>query len=268
MIDRVQKEKKDSDYSHPSFSDEQNGYVRLLINALQQFYENDVNDLFEDEVDSIGECAMVGCISRYVWCGRNCGKYDYLLPDVDVEYNKDHESDSKVVEKILVAPTECWDVSLHKECEDKKCWKEIDEYKKNRCKRHQECKGADCEKPPYKFRPDLIIHRRGPSSDENNGMIVEFKKCEALKCERTEEIAFDLAKIRYCTCEFAHYKYKVGAFVLLKKTQADVFLFAKHKFAGAFSVTAKGRAEVDVTQSKYEPLKKLAEDPSQETTNK
>ena len=101
MSDQVQKGMKDSDYSHPSFSDEQNGYVRLLINALQQFYENDVNDLFEDEVDSIGECAMVGCISRYVWCGRNCGKFDYLLPDVDIEYNKDHKPDSEVWKRSL-----------------------------------------------------------------------------------------------------------------------------------------------------------------------
>ena len=269
MSDLVQKKMKDSDYSHPSFSDEQNGYVRLLINALQRFYENDARDLFEGKDDLIGECAMVGCISRYVWCGRNCGKFDYLLPDVDIEYNKDHEPDSKVVEKNLVAPPECWDGPLHKQCEGfEMCWKEIDEYKKDRCKRHQKCKGSDCEKPPYKFRPDLIIPRRGPSLVENIGVIIEFKKCEVSKCEKTEEIAFDLAKIRYCTCEDAHYKYKVGVFVLLKKTQADVFIFAKHKFAGAFSVTAKGRAEVDVTQSEYEPLKKLAEDPSQETTNK
>ena len=261
MSDQVQKRKQDSDFLRDSFSKEQKGYVCLLVNALQRFYDKDAEDLFKGEDDSIGECAMVGCISRYVWCGRNCGKYDYLLPDVDIEYNKDHKPDSEVAEKILVAPTECWEDPQHKNCGAyEKCWKEIDDYKKERCNRHQKCKGANCEKPPYKIRPDLIIHSRGPSSDENNGMIVEFKKCEVSKYEKTEEIAFDLAKIRYCTCEFAHYKYKVGAFVLLKKTQADVFIFAKHKFAGAFSVTAKGRAEVDVTQSTYEPLKKLAED--------
>lgn len=248
MSDQVQKGMKDSDYSHPSFSDEQNGYVRLLINALQQFYENDANDLFEGEVDSIGECTMVGCIRDYVKCGRDYVKCDSLMPNVDTEYNKDHDSESHIVEKILVAVPECGVGISQDQCiAYNECWQKIEEFKNSK-------------KPPYKFRPDLIIHRRGPSSAENDGMIVEFKKCETLKCEKTEEIAFDLAKIRYCTCEFAHYKYKVGAFVLLKKTQADVFIFANHKFAGAFSVAAKGRAGVDVTQSKYGPLKELAED--------
>ena len=88
MSDLVQKEMKDSDYSHPSFSDEQNGYVRLLINALQQFYENDANDLFEGKVDSIGECTMVGCIRDYVKCGRDYVKCDSLIPNVDTEYNR------------------------------------------------------------------------------------------------------------------------------------------------------------------------------------
>ena len=42
----------------------------------------------------------------YVKCGRDYVKCDSLIPNVDPEYNKDHVSESHIMEKILVAVPE------------------------------------------------------------------------------------------------------------------------------------------------------------------
>ena len=239
---------------------EQEGYIELLTEALRRFYKEDADVLFKAAERSVCECTMVGCISRYVWCKRNSGGFDFLLPDVDVEYNKFSGPESENAKKELVASGECG-VKTQNKCEEyDECWKKIDDYKRNKCLR--KCRCVDCKKvrPRYKFRPDMIIHRRGAPTGADNGLMVEFKKGEKVGNDQLEAIAFDLAKLRYCTCGSASFKYKIGAFVFLRETQADVFMFVRRKVVEAFSVTGMGRVELDVSKVQCDPLQRILKD--------
>lgn len=199
-------------------------YKELLEDALSRFYKEDAEELFDD--NPVDEWAMVGCIARYVWCGRQCDKYKELLQHVDVEYNKMGTSEKaliKAFDRVFECEGKCLD-SRYKEC-GSLIQSRIDA----NCSCSPSCQKVDCSKHKYRFRPDLIVHKRGTrGADDGNGMVVEFKKDGA----NDGDIAFDCAKIRYCTCSHAEFRYKIGAFVLLKRDGADVQIFVDGQKSG------------------------------------
>ena len=202
-------------------------YVDLLVEALKLFYKNDADELFKG--DPVDERAMVGCIARYVWRVKQGEKFKDLNTHVDVEYNKMYQPNIGVWVKAFEQVADC----MHAEEGGKKCLR----YEKcgqmiqarinEKCNYSFECRDVDCTKHFYRFRPDLIVHERSvPGCEGGNGLIVEFKKEQ--KSERNEDkeaIAFDLAKVRYCTCLKREFRYKVGAFVMLRSTKADICVF-------------------------------------------
>lgn len=233
------------------FQEEQQGYIALLSGALKRFYQEDAKELFNDG-KPIDERTMVGCISRYVWCERQWDEFGNLEPDVDVEYNKMRDSDDKVVEKHF-------DDCLKEDCDRRdECWGKI---MLRKCTYSASCHWTECEKHPYGFRPDLIVHKRGSHSGDRNGMIVEFKKDRKGIAKR--DVEFDIAKIEHGTCDDRAFRYKVGAFVLLKQKQADVYVFVNHSPAEMFTVRSDGRDNQDtqdeVAKAKHccNQLKKL-----------
>lgn len=213
-----------------------NKYIALLINALSLFYKNDAKVLFAGR--HVHEQAMVGCISRYVWClrkSRSC--FSSLLPDVDVEYDKVQESEPKAFDALidhiescpeyysLCGGTICNDKQVDDTCNDEKC------------------KYCEWKNKSKRFRPDLIVHKR---NEDLNGLVVEFKKGGDGKLE---DVRFDMAKLRACTCAQNGFhvenrvRYDVGAFVLLEETQAHIKVFLDRKVVSWFKVNEYGRCE-------------------------
>ena len=201
-------------------------YKELLVKALGRFYNEDAKDLFDG--NPIDERAMVGCIARYVWCDRKRDKYKELMPHVDVEYNKKHTPNDGAWVKAFELVSGC--KGACRKSRYKYCGNLIQSRINDRCRYSSSCCAVDCSKHLYRFRPDLIIHKRGSGGDmgDGNGMIVEFKKDGA----NDGDIAFDCAKIRYCTCGCSEFRYRIGAFVLLKCDSAEVQLFVDGRKAG------------------------------------
>lgn len=217
-------------------NDDQKTYVDLLVDSLQRFYKDDAEKLFKD--NPVDERSMVGCIARYMWCMNGRGRFAELMPDVDVEFNKLHLSKNEVKDKGFYATTECKEKCRYKGG----CGKMIEaHFKKNKNGVRKDFKDR-----LVRFRPDVIVHRRGFSE---NGMIVEFKKESAYKDEREQRrVLFDLAKIRFCTCkEISRLKYKVGVFVMLREKKSDVFVFAENCPIMAFEVSEKGKVDSQVS---------------------
>ena len=200
-------------------------YKRLLEDALSMFYKEDAKELFDG--NPVDERAMVGCIARYVWCGRQSDRYKELLPHVDVEYNKMGPSGKaliKAFDRVFECEGNC------PESRYKECGSLIQSRINAKCPCSPSCREVDCAKRKYKFRPDLIVHKRGTrGADDGNGMIVEFKKDGA----DDGDIAFDHAKIRFCTCGRSEFRYRIGAFVLLKCDSADVQIYVDGQKLGA-----------------------------------
>lgn len=224
-------------------------YKELLEDALNRFYKDDAKELFDG--NPVDERAMVGCIARYVWCGRQSDRYKALLPHVDVEYNKMGSSEAALI-KAFGRVFEC--ESKCPESRYKECGSLIQSRINAKCPCSPSCREVDCAKRKYKFRPDLIVHERGIwGADDGNGMIVEFKKDGA----DDGDIAFDHAKIRFCTCGHSEFRYRIGAFVLLKRDSADVQIFVDGQKSGdSFRVDGTKAGEwccraVDCTQPEH-----------------
>lgn len=213
-------------------NDEQKTYVDLLADALQRFYEDDAEELFKD--NPVDERSMVGCIARYMWCMNRRGRFEELMPDVDVEFNKLYLSKNEVKDKGFYVTMECKEECKYKEGCGKMIEAHFTKEKKGEAESFDDRLG--------RFRPDVIVHRRGSTK---NGMLVEFKKESAYKDERAQRrMLFDFAKIRFCTCEeISRLKYKVGAFVMLRKKMSDVFVFVENCPVMAFKVAEKGKIE-------------------------
>ena len=200
-------------------------YIKLLTDALSLFYENDAKDLFSDKI--VHEQAMVGCIARYVWClrkSRSC--FSSLLQDVDVEYDKVRGGDPKAFAALIDHKESC--SQYYSLCGDIIC---SDEH----C--DEKCKSCDLKNKSKRFRPDLIVHKR---NEDLNGLVVEFKKGGDGKLE---DVRFDMAKLRACTCMKNDFKYDVGAFVLLEETQAHIKVFIDRKVVSWFKVNNEGQCE-------------------------
>ena len=201
-------------------------YVDLLVKALRLFYKNDAEELFKG--NPVDERAMVGCIARYVWWVKQA-KFKGLKAHVDVEYNKMHRPNIGSWVKAFEQVADCMyaEEGGGKCLRYEKCGQMIQARINEKCNYSFECRDVDCAKHFYRFRPDLIVHERSVSGCEGgNGLIVEFKKEQ--KSERNEDkeaVAFDLAKVRYCTCLKREFRYKVGAFVMLRSTKADICVF-------------------------------------------
>lgn len=61
-----------------------------------------------------------------------------------------------------------------------------------------------------RFRPDIIVHKRGLNGRKNNKLIIEVKKMTSDK----EKIEGDKAKLRACTTKESHLCYDIGALVI------------------------------------------------------
>lgn len=231
--------------------DKQQGYINLLVGALQRFYQEDADAVFSES--PVDERAMVGCVARYVWCDRHRAVFDNLEPDVDIEYNKWHKTEAELHDKEFKKdPIYCTNKRCNQHAD---CWLVIENQKKERCACPLECKDDNCKKHP-KFRPDMIVHKRGSSEGMGNGMIVEFKKVKSSKDaieKKLSEFAFDLAKIRFCTCEHRNFQYKTGAFVILSPEKAFVTIVEKHDEKSnpidEFFVTSRGKSKIDIQYS-------------------
>ena len=215
-------------------------YIKLLIDALQEFYVQDVKDLFKNKMAD--ERAMVGCIYRYIWCLMHNPYYDDLEPDIDIEYDRMSSPHSKKAFDISIDHK---DSCIHNNYEN--CGKLICNQrhingkicKQGNINAHKKKKWRD-------FRPDLIIHKRGSSVGAGNGMVVEFKKENA----ESSDIDFDKAKVMYCTCPKADFRYLVGAVVLLCNDKCEVHVFKDGQFDFSCTVDAAGRIPKDKMRSK------------------
>lgn len=191
-------------------------YIELLCEALQLFYKNDAKALFKDH--AADERAMVGCIYRYAWCLMHDRRFSGLGPDIDVEYDRMNSSEGDAVKKTIefgICKERKPDCPKQRICVDfinEHCIKE-------RCSKNNN------QPEKYDFRPDIIIHRRHFNGSKDNGIDVEVKKDGAEKNRKD----FDKAKVMFCTCQKADFKYKVGAVVILHKDKCDVTIYQNGK---------------------------------------
>lgn len=173
-----------------------NWALRLLINAIRQFYKKDARELFLDK--PIDERAISGCISKYLWSAISL--LDQSL-SVDIEYDKMHLEEDIVRKCIYICSFECRECVYYSRCAKlfKKKTETQDNFK-------------------YYFRPDIIIHRRNQNERGDNIIIIEIKKWNSKHslCE------FDKAKILWCTCSRGALSYKTGAFVMLYEDLATI----------------------------------------------
>lgn len=219
----------------PELDERQRLYIILLVEALKRFYKNDANDLFDDETGT-DERSMVACVFYYMKCHRENPEFKELEPDIDIEYNRMIDSEDGWVRKSFdtisadhVSKCPFYDshgASIYKSC-GYLIKTKLDELDAGEC--------DHCKKKF--FRPDLIVHKRKSKPGTGNGLIVEFKKATA------ERMNYDKAKVRACTCERGGFNYKVGAFVILDKVFAQVYVFSGGQYRGKFSVDKDGRKE-------------------------
>ena len=191
-------------------------YIKILINALQMFYSLDAKKLFDEE-KTIDERAMVGCVYRYMWCQLQ-QRGDSMV-DIDIEYNrKSDDYEGKDREKGIVL------------CEA--------EQQSNRCPHSESCReilrkemlAKKKEADKISFRPDIIIHVRNRMQ---NFMHIEFKKCSRTgKRLNKSEVVFDIAKVRYSTCQKLDYKYDEGVVVLLGENGFSAVQFKDGRLVG------------------------------------
>ncbi|MCR4827488.1 MAG: hypothetical protein K5882_11155 [Bacteroidales bacterium] len=236
-------------------------YIELLCEALQMFYKNDAKALFrpDDSAESkvVNEQAMAGCIYRYVWCLRHQSCYAELEPDVDTEYDRMKSKDGNtmfdlkvkyVQKKIYPCP------NSESCCCSKECWETICNYDNDSDKKaakdnaqnvNDATEGLDVSAKP--FRPDLIIHERNSAPGRGNGMIVEFKKDRE---EDDKDYLFDVAKVKFCSCDKQHFGYKIGVVVNLKQTQCVVSIHKGDRELAPFCVDASGRIVRGTNSSK------------------
>lgn len=206
----------------------QDNLLSLLCKAIMFFYRRDTKSLWGAKV--VDERAMVGCIYRYVWEKRKivqaCNTHD-----IDIEYDRmtadDLIDNQKAMHSIFIA-----------EC-----------LKMNKCERNDLCAGhldnkikkqKTNDKTRLLFRPDLIIHNRGKTEKDNNGLIAEFKK-ENEKHLNRGNVKLDHAKLRFLTCPKAGpLQYKLGAFVMLRKEYADVWVYMGGEVIVGYKVGKSG----------------------------
>jgi hypothetical protein len=142
----------------------------------------------------------------------------FPVSGIDIEYDRMENNLDAIKKHIKMPSVSCKKCERRKNCYDvlKPCMD-----RKNQ------------EKTRYEFRPDIILHQRRTSS---NGLVVEFKK-------KRNRVKLDVAKLNYCTCDNGVFKYDIGAFVLLEKTQAHIKVFLNHNIVSWFKVNSDGRCE-------------------------
>lgn len=176
-------------------------YLEILSEAIKRFYLNDAKSLFGKN-KQIDERAMVGCIYRYMWYMlEQQAIKDVQLCDIDVEYDRMEGTHGKEIRKHI-SIMDCCSLCKYKES----CVEVIKKHMKEN---------------NYDFRPDIILHARGVSSQAGNFLDIEIKKENAV----IERKNFDEAKVRYCICAKAPLRYKIGVIVLLSEKGASMKVY-------------------------------------------
>ncbi|MBD5439981.1 MAG: hypothetical protein HDR33_02980 [Treponema sp.] len=156
----------------------------LLERSVDLLYENDSCLI----TNSVHEQAISHRIAHYL--ENLLIKYDWFVKDgysVDVEYNRNGDEVKKVCGN-------CDFLEQHK-CKLKKS-----------LSKYRNC------------RPDIIVHKRGCNNifqdDFDNLIVIEIKKEE-------EEDKSDFSKLKSFTCEYSAYKYHLGIYINIDKSQTE-----------------------------------------------
>ena len=191
-------------------------YIKILINALQRFYSIDAKHFFVEE-KTIDERTMVGCVYRYMWCQLE--QIADSIADIDIEYNrKPSDYEGKDREKGIVL---CEAAQQSNRCPHSKSCREI-------LRKEMLAKKKETDK--LSFRPDIIIHVR---NHMQNFMHIELKKCsrDGTRLNKSA-VVFDMAKVRYSTCQKVGYKYDEGVVVLLGENGFSAVQFREGRLVG------------------------------------
>ena len=217
------------------FSDDQEKYRDLLCNALQLFYKNDADALFkENDGKNVNECAMSGCVYRYMWCLMQ-QEDGFPVADIDIEYDRMVKNPQEYYEKELSCA--CKSKDGDKQCYAKCCQIIINKIETSLAKEGKK-KNSDIIRKAV--RPDIIVHNRNGEGIENNGLVVEFKKYD------NNNVAFDMAKLYYFTCpESKSLQYQLGAMVRLFPKYAYVAFICAQKILYGCKVWADSVEEVE-----------------------
>ena len=239
----------------------QEKYIKLLCDALQLFYKNDAKTLFNEPKENtpdtkgmkrmVNERAMVGCVYRYMWCLMQKERDRVSVSDIDIEYDRMVKDDLQYYEKKLFC--DCEKSKGDGQCGiHAKCYQVIaNEVKKNEAVENIDVETADGIRKA--IRPDIIVHNRNECGDENNGLVVEFKKDHGKLDE--DDIALDMTKLYYFTCpQSGHLQYKIGAMVILSPHYSNVGFICNRKMLSVYKVCAKGIKEIRTAEIKSELL--------------
>jgi hypothetical protein len=201
-------------------NDIQNQLIGVLKIGIEEFYNNDAESLFSQEIANgkdIDERAMVGCIYRYMYANLN----NVCYPHIDIEYNRMQRLNKDEVDKSISLCSNCRNEEMKKG--GITCY----EYAKTV---REVMENVASNEDEISMRPDIIIHRRNSG---DNGLIVEFKKLG-------KTIKYDKAKVAYATCKFSPLHYKIGAVVQLGKKCATVYTYSDGKIVGETRIGRNG----------------------------
>ena len=234
----------------------QERYIDLLCRALQLFYKNDANVLFDKPQKIIkskatvnekivNERAMVGCVYRYMWCMMQQQIFGIPEFDIDIEYDRMIKDESGYYEKEISCKCERVNCSRRSNC----IQVIVDEIqrRKNAGNSEGEC-GTAVDVIRAAVRPDIIVHNRNKSGIANNGLVVEFKK--VYRVRRVAAIKFDLAKLCYFTCQdkCTKFNYKVGVMAILHPKYAEVWVIYNKEVLSGYNVNSEGCDTVSVKE--------------------
>jgi hypothetical protein len=156
-----------------------------LQKAVKMFYDRDFR-LLELNVHEQTISHRIAVYLEQIICGTG------VVVSVDCEYNRHLSFGKTIYDKC-------------EQCEGLDCWNKTQHIVfRTKCDELKSC------------RPDIVVHTRG--TDENNLLVVEFKK-------NTPTDNVDFAKLNCLTCNEAGYKYRLGAYVSLNKSDYDIKLF-------------------------------------------
>lgn len=220
-----------------ALNDKQEKYKNLLCEALKLFYQNDAEALFKERHirdantkerrEIVNECAMVGCVYRYMWCLMQQEEGCFPVSDIDVEYDRMVKDDLGYYVKVL--PLKCKNDDDNKQCYGACCHVISKEIEK---------KASEVKSVGKAVRPDIIVHNRNNEGKENNGLVMEFKKYG------NKNVAFDLAKLYYFTCQGRKFQYQLGAMIILHPLYADVICICNREILSGYKVCARGVEEI------------------------
>ena len=240
----------------------QEKYKQLLCKALQLFYVNDAEALFnepqehagggeggEDEKKMVNERAMAGCVYRYMWCLMQQMVDSVSVSDIDIEYDRMVKDGLLYYQKELFC--ECGKANEKGQCKiHAKCFQVI----YNEIQRKRKANGnvndgraVSANVIRKAIRPDIILHNRNAGGVENNGLVVEFKKDHGKLNE--DDIAFDMAKLYYFTCpKSKSLQYKLGAMVILRSQYSDVWFIVDQRILYGCKVCANDIEEIGTVE--------------------